>query len=249
MSTSEHHTARQQSPARFEQLKRATMKGLPEGVDLICGIRNGSSPEIQAIRFQASTWTPDAAKAWLRDNGFSAAGFKESASWQASQLVIEGASETPEGKQVKLLLDVVKTYEMKVFGWLYVCRDLNGEQVVDHSGEVVSIGTLEKASYGYVAQHRKACDMHARAGDGSVVDAGYLIECVVFTPEKRVAMAASLGLADDTLHKVIPDAMWVGYQFTNKDTWADILSGKKPALSFGGRARRVPLNNQQGVQQ
>lgn len=252
MSFLNQHAARQCSPAAFERFKQVVVPGHPEGVSLLCGIKNDGGTAIQSVRFDSQRWSTSKAKAWLRDNGFTVSGFESATGSPESQsdgFDLEGVSQTSDGKQVKLRLDVVKTYEMKVFGWLYVCRDLTGKQVVDHSGEVVGINTLEKASYGYVATERKAGDMHRRNADSSVVEVGHLIECVVFTPEKRVAMATSLGLEGDTLHKVLPDAMWVGYQFTDKDAWGDVLSGQKPALSFGGRARRVPLNQQQEVSQ
>lgn len=245
------HAARQRSPSDFEKFQRGHPAGWPDGVDAIFGYRPHVA-QIQSIRFDSTKWSPDAARQWLKSNGFSAAGFEASKSnphankvqsAQHARLSIDGVAESQDGKDVKLRFTVCKVdkYEQKMFGWLYICRNIDGAQVVDHSREVISIKTLEVASYRYVHEHRKMGDMHKRTADNKVVECGHLIECMVFTPEKRSAMAESLGLSRDTFEKLLPDGMWVGYQITDPETWADVLSGKKRSLSLGGRARRIPL--------
>lgn len=123
---------------------------------------------------------------------------------------------------------VTKNDEQRlVFGWLYVARKANGEQVVDHSGETISIEDLEKAGYGFVLASRKAGEMHEKIG------VGRLVECVVFTAEKRKAM----GIPDG----VVPDAMWVGFKVDDDDAWKAVKNGTYKMLSLGGSAVRNTL--------
>jgi hypothetical protein len=248
-------------------------------VDAVLGVKRDGGTELQSIRFSSAKWSASQAREWLKTNGYSAAGFERATGATTGKAVggasgspvaapvrfdVDGLAAAPDGKQVKLRFTVYKVdkWEQKLFGWLYISRGIDGVQVVDHSGEVVSIKTLEPASYRYVHEHRKMGDMHRRTcaacgvelplaakrcscgattGNAKVVQCGHLIECVVYTPEKRAAMAESLGLPRDTFEKLLPDGMWVGYQITDPQTWADVLSGKKRALSLGGRAQRVPL--------
>jgi len=244
------HAARQASPAQFVSFARKHPKGWPDGVDAIFGVRSDGKTAVQSIRFASKDFTPSQARTWLRDHGFTHAGLENASKGHPGtqdvasvSLELEGLSSTEDGKLIKIRMDVVKAdaYKKQIFGWLYICRDCTGKQVVDHSGEVVSIGTLETASYKYVASHRKMGDMHGRTKDGAVVESGHLIECVVYTAEKRAAMATSLGHPTTAFDGLLPDGMWVGYQVTDAATFADVLSGGKRSLSFGGRARKVPV--------
>lgn len=125
------------------------------------------------------------------------------------------------------------------FGWLYVARKANGEQVVDHSGEVTPIEELEKAAYNFVLDHRNAGEMHDRVvdadGNKKVRGVGRLVECICFTAEKRKAM----GIPDG----ILPDGMWVGFRIDDDTAWAGVKSGKYKMLSFGGTALRRSLDN------
>jgi len=72
------HAARQKDPSGYDRFARSHPKGWPAGVDAIYGIKNGKS-EIQAVRFDKSKWTVDAAKKWLKENGFKTSGFEPAA--------------------------------------------------------------------------------------------------------------------------------------------------------------------------
>lgn len=113
--------------------------------------------------------------------------------------------------------------EQLVFGWLYQCEDRVGKQIVDHSGEVVAVHELEKASYGFALESRKAGEMH-RKTEG----VGRLCEIIVTTREKQKAM----GLPDGAL----PIGIWVGFKVDDREVWQKIKSGEYSMLSFGGRA-------------
>ena len=115
-----------------------------------------------------------------------------------------------------------------VFGWLYVHRDKTGKMIVDHSREIIQMHELEKASYEFVMHHRAAGEMHERT-----VGVGTLVECCVFTAEKRAAMGIPEG--------ILPDGMWVGFKIFDDRTWEGIKSGKYKMFSLGGHAIKRQL--------
>lgn len=146
-----------------------------------------------------------------------------------------------------------------VFGWLYVWKRADGSGVVDHSKEFVEDPTeVEKAAYRFVLESRKGGEMHAKAcakcgtknearaeecvGCGAAMGSGYgkrvgvsrLVECCVFTPEKRRAMGIPEGL--------MPDGVWVGFRVDDDDAWRGVKSGKYKALSMSGRWRRTEVD-------
>lgn len=116
------------------------------------------------------------------------------------------------------------------FGWLYVSKRVDGSQVVDHSGEVISPETLEKAAYGFVLDARTGGLMHRRDEHGQPRAVARLVESVVFTPEKRKAMGVQDG--------ILPDGLWVGFKVDDDEAWEGIKSGKFKMLSLGGKAIR-----------
>jgi hypothetical protein len=67
------HAARQTDPGKYETFRRVHPKGFPEGIDAIMGIRNVAGrrvSEIQSLRFARDKWTPEKARAWLKDHDF-----------------------------------------------------------------------------------------------------------------------------------------------------------------------------------
>ena len=132
-----------------------------------------------------------------------------------------------------LTCDIEKTDpdQRLVFGWLYVHRTKEGRMVVDHSGEIIRMPALERASYNFVLKHRNAGKAHQETSG-----IGDLVECVVFTPEKRKAM----GIPDG----IVPDGIWVGFKIQDDDTWAGIKSGKYKMLSLGGKAIKRAIRSE-----
>lgn len=73
------HAARQNPPGKYDTFRRGSLPGAPAGISVIWGIRTIAGKkvsEIQALRFSAKSWTPEAAKKWLKDHGFKTAGFE-----------------------------------------------------------------------------------------------------------------------------------------------------------------------------
>lgn len=111
----------------------------------------------------------------------------------------------------------------QVFGWAYVANSADGSVVVDHSGDVVKIDELEKASYEFVKSSRKAGEMHERIGVGT------LIESMIFTKEKQEL----LGIEKGYIH----EGWWVGFE-VEQEVFDKIKSGEYKAFSIGGTGKR-----------
>jgi hypothetical protein len=127
-------------------------------------------------------------------------------------------------------VEITKTDEEQhlVFGWLSVVNKSDGEPIVDLHGDMIDLGSLEKAVYKFVLESRVAGEMH-RKFEGI----GRLVESVMLTPEKKNAIGIPKGST--------PDGWWVGFKIDNVDTWAAIKSGEFRMFSIGGMARRKPL--------
>jgi hypothetical protein len=124
-------------------------------------------------------------------------------------------------------LGVAKINEEKrlVFGWAYVCKRSDGEQVIDHSGEFIeSMADVEDAVYEFVLDSRETDDMHTEDVTG------HLVESVVFTKEKMAAM----GIPEGT----VPEGIWVGFKL-DEEAFAKVRSGERAAFSIFGTAERV----------
>jgi hypothetical protein len=145
------------------------------------------------------------------------------------RLVSEAA---PAKKAFSITVPIIKgmgAEQQLVFGWLYVCKDKDGNQVVDHSGDTVQIAEIEKAAISYTLLSGAARAMH----DGPAV--GRLHTSVVFTPELKKV----LGIPDG----VLPDGWLVGYKIDDPATWERVKSGELQMLSLGGSAVRNEVAN------
>lgn len=125
----------------------------------------------------------------------------------------------------KIRGSISKVDARKVFGWASVAVDAAGVPVVDHQGDVIPVSELEQAAYSYVHDSGDASELHGKRGVAK------LIESVVLTPEKRVAMKL-----DGTGHT----AWWVGFDISDDSVLAKAASGAYPEFSIGGSGRRVP---------
>lgn len=137
--------------------------------------------------------------------------------------------------KISLACEIVKSVPSQnlVFGWLYICRKADGTPVVDHSGDVVDIETLEKAAYDFVLESRKAGVMHEKTEDGDDINVrGALVECIVFSAEKRAAM----GLPEGST----PDGIWAGWK-VDDDAMRRVEAGELKMFSFGGFAESHAL--------
>lgn len=121
--------------------------------------------------------------------------------------------------------------ERNVFGWAYVTHDVEGNVVIDKSGEFVDDPKeLEAAAYDYVINKRIGGDSHKTNDDGSPTQIGTMIESVVFTPDKIAKMGIPAG--------VLPTAWWLGIHVTDDEVWQQVKKGERPAFSIQGSGVR-----------
>lgn len=86
---------------------------------------------------------------------------------------------------------------------------------------------LEKAAYNFVRLYREGGEMHERG------DCATLVESVVFTEEKMIAM----GIPEGTL----PVGWWIGFLVTDDDVWEKVKDGTYTMFSIEGEAERVEV--------
>lgn len=132
------------------------------------------------------------------------------------------------------------------FGMAYVAEVLDkasGEmvQVVDHSGEVVDDpAVLEEAGYVFALQYREGDEGHTEAVKA------YLIESIVFTPDKLEKWATDPeGAVDQEKLSVLKDtfgtSFWTGWYIPDDALWKKVRDGELGALSIGGLAQKEAL--------
>ena len=127
-----------------------------------------------------------------------------------------------------------------VFGWFSIV-EINGKEITDTQGDIITPETLEFSAYDYVLYARKAGEMHEAGNDGLAIGRGRLVESCVFTHEKQMAMVTSLhdqGITDAVLD--LRCVGWFGgFKIDDQDTWDKIQSGELKAFSIGGVGKRA----------
>lgn len=109
--------------------------------------------------------------------------------------------------------------QQMVWGWAYLCKDENGQQIVDHGGDVVSMQEIQKAAEDFILSSRVGGVMHKD-------QAGHVSQSVVVTDD----LAQALGM-------MTKKRGWlIGFKVTDPDTWDGVKSGKFKAFSIGGTA-------------
>ena len=75
MPYANEHAARLKDPDQYERFTRKNNEG-GEGVDFVYGIKEGNT-ELQAVRFSKEKFSPEQARAWLKEHNHSAIEFEE----------------------------------------------------------------------------------------------------------------------------------------------------------------------------
>jgi len=96
------HAARQVDPKNFESFRRGHPEGFPDGVDAIWGITSEGTTALQSLRFAKDKFTPDEAKKWLKDHGFSVKGFEEATGEDESKEPEEETEEKRPSEEVSI---------------------------------------------------------------------------------------------------------------------------------------------------
>lgn len=122
----------------------------------------------------------------------------------------------------------VDTDRRLVFGWASVVLRQNGDVVVDSYQDVIAPDDLETAAYNFVLGYRELNERHAG------VVKGHVVESMVVTPEKLVA----LGLSADAL----PTGWWVGFHVDDDAAWEKVKKGEYTMFSIEGSATREAID-------
>lgn len=120
--------------------------------------------------------------------------------------------------------------KMLAFGWASVSMRVDGQLIEDWQKDIVEPEELENAAYEYVLLYREGGEMHERGG------AAVLIESVVFTEEKMLAMGIPAG--------TLPIGWWIGFKVTDQDVWEKVKDGTYPMFSIEGEAERVEVEDE-----
>lgn len=137
---------------------------------------------------------------------------------------------------MRILLDVSETQvEFKVvsksaeqrivYGWAYCSKDADGEQVVDHSGEVIKIDELRKGARLFMREQRASGEMHEGVAENVVV------ESIVVTDELVKAMP------DVFVQNDGPRGWLIGVE-VNAETFKRVADGSRLMFSIQGQTRR-----------
>lgn len=111
------------------------------------------------------------------------------------------------------------------YGWASVVTE-KGKPVVDRQGDIIEPKTLEKAATNFMKDVRVGKVMHE--GDQKVV----FVHSMPLTKE----LCEALGIQSDN------EGWVVGGYVYDDETWEMVKSGKLPALSIGGRAKREKVD-------
>lgn len=144
---------------------------------------------------------------------------------------IQQAIDDQNGNISKSDFQIAKADEDKrlVFGWALVSATSDGEQIIDHQGDIVDQDELEEGAYEYVLNFRDAGEEHI----SSLRKKARMVESVVFTEEKLQAMGIPQG--------TVPYGWWIGFYVDDDDTWELIKNGTYKMFSIQGSAIREPV--------
>ena len=117
-----------------------------------------------------------------------------------------------------------------VFGWALVSATSDGQQIIDHQGDIVDQDELEQGVYDYVLNFRDAGEEHI----SSLRKKARMVESVVFTEEKIQAMGIPQG--------TVPYGWWIGFYVDDDKTWELIKNGTYQMFSIEGKAIREPVD-------
>lgn len=137
-----------------------------------------------------------------------------------------------DGKVEKTSFHITKADDDKrlVFGWALVSATSDGQQIIDHQGDIVDQDELEEGAYEYVLNFRDAGEEHI----GSLRKKARMVESVVFTEEKLKAMGIPQG--------TVPYGWWIGFYVDDDKTWELIKNGTYKMFSIEGKAVREPVD-------
>lgn len=159
--------------------------------------------------------------------------------------------------EIQVPIQKIDAKRQMAFGWANVFLKTDGDAITDSHAETIdtdeAIEMIEDAVYRYV--------LHSRSGDEQHVNFGVarLVESMVFTDEKRAAIAAHAAVLEagpdapveavealaveklQQLQKTLVTGWWVGFKIDDPDAWKKVEDGSLPMFSIVGRAQREEI--------
>lgn len=156
--------------------------------------------------------------------------------WTVEPSKVQLQSVGPVEKKEKTF-NIAKTDDDQrlVFGWASIAYNAQGEQLVDHQGDMIDSEDLEEAAYKFVLKFRDTGEEHIP----TMRKKGKLVESVVFTKEKQRAMGIPDGL--------LPVGWWIGFHIDDDAAWEKIKSGHYRMFSVEGAGMRTPVKKSKPV--
>jgi cation transport regulator ChaB len=111
-----------------------------------------------------------------------------------------------------------------VYAWAYVCQK-DGEQVVDHSGDIMDEAEMEKMAYDFMESYRDGGERHQKTGVATAVAS------MPFTKDIQDALGIDTG-------KI---GWFIVFKVHDNEVWEKVKNGTYKMLSIGGTATREKL--------
>jgi hypothetical protein len=114
-----------------------------------------------------------------------------------------------------------------VSGWANVSINANGSLPLDWDDDMIPPEVLEKAALNFMKDFRGSGVMHKGQSQGTVV------ESIVFTKEKQVAIGIPAG--------TVPEGWFITVQVYNPEVFKAVKDGKYRMFSIQGKAKKMVL--------
>lgn len=208
------HAARQLDPGKFKTFRRGNLPNAPAGISVIFGIAGGKA-QLQSIRFDASKFTPDQAKKWLKDHKFKTSGFEAATKKDAEETT------------TKLFVPILKinTEEQTITGVVLQ------PEIVDAQGDIMSADVIRNAAHRFLADHNRTTKlglMHKDFKKRFELFESYVAPVDLVIGDRQVKSGA-----------------WViVIHVLDKAIWDKVKSGKLTGFSIGGKAKVSKINPQ-----
>lgn len=104
-----------------------------------------------------------------------------------------------------------------VWGWAYTC-EIDGEQVVDYSGDVCDWREMQKCAHDFALSPSIGGEMHKS-------HAGRVVETIFFSPELKKRLGC----------EHLPTGWFIGFRVDDDDAWEKVKNRTYRAFSIAGR--------------
>lgn len=138
-----------------------------------------------------------------------------------------GDSYIMSNKIIKGSFSKVDSDKRVAYGWAYVSK-VNGEDVVDHSGDVWDINEVRKTAHEFLLECRVGGEGHVTKGGAE------LVESIVFTKE----LQDSIGINLDK------EGWFVGFRITDEELLQKVQNGTYSMFSIGGTGTREKIDEE-----